>query len=136
LGTPALADDAADRDAVAGLMKATFDKPESPLAVDPISVEGDYAVAGWTQGEIGGRALLRRKHGNWALVLCSGESLKTAAALYQAGLPKEVADHLAVEIAAAETDSKRIAMFDSFEGTVMMDGEGNHPDAGHQHGHE
>lgn len=132
--SPVLADD--DHDAVAGLMKATFDKPETPLTVDPVSVEGDYAVAGWTQGAMGGRALLQRKHGKWTLVLCSGESLKTAAALHQVGLPAEVAGQLATEIAAAETDPKRIAMFDSFEGTVMMDAEDNHPEHGQHGGHE
>jgi len=114
-GVPVFADDTADREAVAGLMKVTFDKPETPLTVGPVSVEGDYAVAGWTQGDRGGRALLQRRHGKWTLILCSGESLKTAAALRQVGLPEEVTGQLATEIAAAETDPRRIAMFDSLK---------------------
>jgi hypothetical protein len=60
---------------------ATFDKPEAPLIVEPIVVQGDLAVAGWAQGEMGGRALLRRKGTAWQLALCSGDALKQAAAL-------------------------------------------------------
>ena len=79
-GSPALADEKPDQDAIVHLMKATFDKPDSPLAVDPVSVEADYAVAGWTQNGMGGRALLRKKEGEWRLVLCSGAPLKSAEA--------------------------------------------------------
>jgi len=31
------------------VMMKQFDKPEAPLTVLPISVEGDYAVAGWNR---------------------------------------------------------------------------------------
>lgn len=131
-GSPALADEKPDQDAIVHLMKATFDKPDSPLAVDPVSVEADYAVAGWTQNGMGGRALLRKKEGEWRLVLCSGASLKSAEALLKIGLPTEIADSLAGEVAAAEAplDPQRIARLDSFDGTVVMDEEGNGP-AGH-----
>ena len=40
-----------------------FGKPNETLSVEPIMVSGDHAVADWTQGEMGGRALLRRPVG-------------------------------------------------------------------------
>lgn len=40
------------------VMKQLFEKPDAPLSVVPISVDGDYAVAGWIQGGRGGRAFL------------------------------------------------------------------------------
>lgn len=43
-------------------MMATFDRRESPLIVAPVTVREDIPVAGWAQGEMVGRALLRR-HG-------------------------------------------------------------------------
>ena len=43
--------------------------------VDPVVVEGDHAIAGWVQGDMGGRAHLRRKGHDWQLVLCSGDPL-------------------------------------------------------------
>lgn len=134
-GSPALADQKADQDAIVHLMKATFDKPDAPLAVDPVSVEADYAVAGWTQNSMGGRALLRKKEGAWKLILCSGASLKSADALRQIGLPSEIADSLAGDVAAAEAsrDPQRIARLDSFDGTVVMDEEGNGPGGHDKH---
>lgn len=43
------------------VMKSMFDKPEAPLKVAPITVHGKFAVAGWIQGDQGGRAFLKRK---------------------------------------------------------------------------
>ena len=49
-----------DEQAVEHAMKALFDKPQSPLKVAAVSVEGDYALAGWIQDQRGGRALLKK----------------------------------------------------------------------------
>lgn len=57
----AMAED--DAGAIRHVMMATFDKPEAPLTVDPVTVRGDLTVAGWAQGDMGGRALLRREEG-------------------------------------------------------------------------
>ncbi len=35
-----------DAQAIEHSMKKLFDKPDAPLAVAPVSIEGDYAVAG------------------------------------------------------------------------------------------
>lgn len=129
LAAPAYADD--DAGAIRHLMMATFDKPESPLTVEPVTVYEDVAVAGWSQGEMGGRALLRKKEDKWVLTLCSGDALKEAKSLQHFGLNAEEAEAMAQAVVEAETklDPALVAKFATFDGVVMMDGQGNHPPA-------
>jgi hypothetical protein len=119
----------ADEDAVAHLLHATFDKPDSRLVVDPVVVSGQHAIAGWTQGDMGGRALLRSKGGHWALVLCAGDGLKAAAALQQAGIGSAEAQSLTSKLADAERalPPARLALLAKFEGIVLMGPSGAHP---------
>ncbi|MEW9806365.1 copper uptake system-associated protein [Mesorhizobium marinum] len=128
---PALAEDAVDATAIRHLMMATFDKPEAPLTVGPITVAGDVAVAGWAQGETGGRALLRRKDAAWALALCSGDALREAKALRHFGLTPAEAEAMARAVVEAEArlDPALVARFSAFDGVVMMDEQGHHPPA-------
>jgi hypothetical protein len=128
-----------DAGAIRHLMMATFDKPEAQLTVEPVTVHGDLAVAGWAQGEMGGRALLRRKHEGWALTLCSGDALKQASSLRQFGLSEAEAEAMASAVVEAESkiDPALVARFATFDGVVMMDAEGHHPPAhgqGDDHG--
>ncbi len=128
LALPAAADDTADAGAVRHLLMAAFDKPEAPLTVEPVIVYQDVAVAGWSQGDMGGRALLRKKDGAWVLTLCSGDALRQAAGLKTFGLSAETADAIAAEVVAAETklDPAMVAKFSTFDGVVMMDGSSQH----------
>ena len=114
---------------IKALMAAQFDQPEQRLMVDPVVIEGDHAIAGWVQGDMGGQALLRRKGQDWQLVLCSGDQIKAADALAQIGLLKPVATLLAKRLAEAESKLPQatLAMFSKFDGIVMMDAAGNHP---------
>jgi hypothetical protein len=118
-----------DEDAVRHLLHTTFDKPESRLVVDPIAVAGEHSVAGWTQGDMGGRALLRRKGHEWQLVLCSGDQLKSAETLAKVGLSADAAKTLSAQLAEAESklSPARLALFSKFDGIVMMDAAGHHP---------
>ncbi len=130
-----------DTAAIQHLMMATFDRPDAPLMVEPVTVSGDIAVAGWAQGDMGGRALLRRKDGAWVLTLCSGDALKEAAALERFGLSPAEAEAMAAAVVAAEAemDPAIVAKFASFDGVVMMGEDGNHPPAeghGHEGGHD
>ncbi len=43
-----------DQQSVRQVMKAQFDRPESPLSVPTVSIEGRYAIASWTQDGRGG----------------------------------------------------------------------------------
>lgn len=118
-----------DEDAVRHLLHSTFDKPDTRLVVEPVVVDGDHAIAGWTQGDMGGRALLRHKGHSWQIVLCSGDQLKSADTLVQVGLPTAAARTLAGQLAQAEaaTDPKRLASFSRFDGIVMIGADGHHP---------
>ncbi|WP_315763457.1 copper uptake system-associated protein [Bradyrhizobium sp. SZCCHNS2005] len=114
----------ADQDAVRDVLMAAFDKPEARLVVDPVVVSGAHAIADWTQGATGGRALLRRGAKGWSLVLCAGDGIKDSAALKLAGVPAPEAAELvaALIISEQELPRDRLALLSSFEGVVSMDG--------------
>jgi hypothetical protein len=115
--TATRADDAGD---IRALMMAAFDRPEVRLSVDPVTVQGDLAIAGWVQGDMGGLALLRREQGGWELSLCAGDALRDPSALQQLGLSPTEARTLAAAVAASEADvdPARLATFARFEGIV------------------
>jgi len=107
---------------IKALMKAQFEKPNAPLTVDPIAVEGAFAVADWTQGSAGGRALLQKGAKGWLLVLCGGESLRTVQGLMRLGVPDDQAAAIAKELAREEksVSAGRLAAMARFSGEVRM----------------
>ncbi|PDS31582.1 copper uptake system-associated protein [Rhizobium phaseoli] len=124
-----------DEQAIPAGLKTMFETPDKPLTVMPVVVEGDWAIAGWQQDGRGGRALLKKGQAGWSVHLCSGDSLRDAAALEKIGLSKDAATGLAAKLKQAETglDPRVLALFATFEGTVVMDAAAN--DVGHS-GHE
>jgi hypothetical protein len=132
LASPALAQ-TVDEAAISKLLHTTFDRPEAALTIAPVVVAGNHAIAGWTQGDMGGRALLRKKGQSWNLILCAGDGIKSREALAKIGIPIEDATALERELAAAEgkLPAQQVAMFSRFEGMLMMDGSGNHPPVDH-----
>lgn len=127
---------AADTAAIRQRLMAEFDKQDARLAV-PVVVNGpSHGLAGWLQGERGGRALLRREHGQWRIVVCGGDALKEARVLREAGVPDAEARSLARDLAAAEArlSPAQRTQLASFTGTVRMDAQGQHP-AGSAPGH-
>jgi hypothetical protein len=123
---------ASDPEAIRLVMMKTWDKPDARLVVDPIVVSGDHAIAGWSQGDMGGRALLRRKGHAWDVVLCAGDDLKKTDVLTKVGLPAAAAKTLSAHLVAAEAKvaPDRLALFSKFEGLVMVTDDGGH------HGHQ
>ncbi len=109
-----------DPEAIAAIMKAQFETPESPLTVDPISVEGDHALASWAQDGKGGRALLERRDGQWVIVLCGGADLRMPEFLGKNGV--SAADTLSAMFNAAEDalGEDKVKLYSSFEGVVMI----------------
>ncbi|MEY4761976.1 MAG: hypothetical protein RLZZ200_1832 [Pseudomonadota bacterium] len=106
-----------DEQAVSAQLKQQFEKPEAPLTVASVAVEGHYAVAGWMQGKQGGRALLTREQGSWALVACGGDGLVSASFLEQAGMAPAAATRFSARIRAVEskltpTERKQLSSFD------------------------
>lgn len=104
-------------------LKSIFETPDKPLTVAPVVVEGDWAIAGWTQDARGGRALLKKKDNGWSIHLCSGDGLKDPNALKTMGLPDADATSIAGKLSEAEKDvaPETLALFASFEGTVMVE---------------
>ena len=127
--TAAAADDAAE---IAHVIKHTWEKPDAIIQVAPISIDGGYAVAGWIEGERGGRALLK-KGDAWRVVLCSGDGIRSAEGLRGAGVPDAVAVSLSAKVAAAEAlkPAADIAKFSLFEGSVPVTDDGH--EAHHHH---
>lgn len=116
------------QDAVVHSMKAIWDRPDAPLRVAPVVIEGDFAVAGWIQGAKGGRALLRQAHGTWSVHLCGGDGLTRADALRGTGMAAPAADRLTKALAAAEAklpapDRQKLSLFGA---TVRVEAGGNH----------
>lgn len=106
-------------------MKAIFETADKPLSVEPVVVQGDWAIGGWTQDGRGGRALLKKKDTGWSVHLCSGDGLKQVQGLRMMGLSEGDATTIAARLAEAEKTiaPEKLALFASFEGTVMVEGD-------------
>ena len=100
--------------------EAHFGSPLAPIDVGPIVVSGDHAVADWTQGDFGGRALFERGSYGWMLLLCSGDSIRRAENLRRAGVPDFNAGWIAEHLAEAESGlpRERLARMKRFVGTA------------------
>lgn len=116
----------ADVAAIVAQMKSHWDRPDAPLDAGPVVVADSYAVADWTQGNAGGRALLAREGKGWAVAFCSGDVLRTAAGLKGAGVPEDEAHRLERELAEAEllVAPERLAAMARFNGMIEMGDDG------------
>jgi hypothetical protein len=122
--------------AIAHVMKAQFDRPDAPLKVVSVTVDGDHAMAGWIQQDKGGRALLKAQGGKWTIHVCGGDGLLQASALEMAGIAAPAAKRLIQKVVAAEKrlpadQLKKLALF---EGMVKIEG-GSHHGHGAAHRH-
>jgi periplasmic copper chaperone A len=118
-----------DAEQISQVMMAQFDKPSDRLSVEPVVIQSDFAVAGWIQSGRGGRALLRKEHGHWSIVVCGGDGLKSATALAQTGMSKVAAEGLskALAVAEAKLNPDMLKKFAMFDGIVKVDaGHGAH----------
>ena len=122
-----------DKSDIEHLLKGMFETADSPLAVEPITIAGDWAVAGWAQDDRGGRGLLRKDSNGWYVHMCGGEGFRSAENLAKIGVPHHDAMSMAAEIQVAEAElgSDRIALFDSFDGVVEIGRNGSHDHSGH-----
>jgi len=100
--------------------EAHFGSALAAIEVGPVIVSGDHAVADWTQGGFGGRALFERHGGGWMLLLCSGDSIRRAGNLRRAGVPEFNATRIADRLATAEAalPPERLARMKRFVGTA------------------
>lgn len=122
-----------DEQAVSAALKKQFDKPDAPLEVSPVTVEGDHALAGWIQGQQGGRALLKRHGPSWEVVVCGGDDLQRASLLTDAGVNAAAAQRLTRAAAAAEArlPASQRQQFSLFKQTIRLQPGQAHGPASH-----
>ncbi|MCX5566788.1 copper uptake system-associated protein [Alcaligenes phenolicus] len=118
-----------EADRISHAMKAIWDSPEAPLVVEPIVIEGDYALAGRTQLTRGGRALLKSRHGEWSVHMCGGDGLNDVETLTMAGMSAEAAERLVKNTSEAEAKlpAEVTAKFSTFGDNMVVD-HNHHPD--------
>lgn len=120
------------RQAICVEVKAASEPADNPLTVEPVVIEGNWAIAGGVQ-ERGGRALLQRNASESNVHPSSGDRLKQGQALRMMGLSENDASSIAAKLAVAEKNiaPEKLALFASFGGTVVV--EGDEANAGQQH---
>lgn len=110
-----------DKGRIAQATEAHFGSARFPIELGPVVISGDHAIADWTQGDFGGRALFERGTYGWMLVLCSGDSIRRAENLKRAGVPDFNAGWIADRLAKAEAElpSENLARMKRFVGTAQ-----------------
>lgn len=118
------------------VMKAQFDRPDAPLKVHPVVVDGHHAVAGWMQANKGGRALLVKEKDKWTITVCGGDGLRDAKVLAQTGMGEAAAQSLAAKVQAAEAklSKSQLKQLALFQGELKIEPKTTHGD-GHGQGH-
>lgn len=111
-----------DRRAIRAALVETWTRPYAPLKVEPIVLEGPYAIADWFQGPYAGRVLLEKRQGRWHMRLCSGDGLKDVEFLKQAGVDAASARRLSdgLQIAEAKLPAVDREKLARFRGTVQL----------------
>lgn len=105
-----------DEAQIQAVIGKTYDKPNNKVNTTPISVADDFAVADWTQGKRGGRALMKRIDGNWEILACGNDGLKDTKSLVKAGMSEKTASAIVKKLSDLEKleDPKRLAKFNLF----------------------
>ena len=112
--------DEVSQEKIKELISKTFDQPKNPVKTNPIVIEGKVAIADWTQGQKGGRALLKRKHHDWEIIACGGAGLLEPSAISGMGISQKIAQNITSKIkdAEAKLSPQQVKQFDSFEGVL------------------
>lgn len=105
-----------------------YDREGNKVHTHPVVVEKNFAVADWTQGKTGGRALLKKSSNQWAITLCAGDGLKDIDFLNQAGVPRDQAFALVKKLEKAERGitAERIKQFSLFSAAVQPSDASSH----------
>lgn len=127
------ADDGSAQHQIREVISTAYDKPDHKVETSPIAVADDYAVADWTQGNRGGRALLRRIDGKWTISACGADELKKVSTLTDAGIPAKTATSIVDQLTTAEQAVsperlKRFSLFGTMNDPVMAEHHQHHKD--------
>lgn len=127
---------ASTEDDVASAISKIYDKPNQKVMTSPVAVVDKFAIADWTQGNRGGRALMKNINGQWAIAACGADGLKDLKNLKDAGIPPKTAEALLSQLTQLEksVDPQRLKMFSLFgtKDDPKNKEEGHH----HEHHHE
>ncbi len=120
-------------DKITKLLMDMFNQPNNPLKINPIVVENDYAIAGWSQGDKGGRALLTNTNNKWTIQLCAGDALKDAKFLKDSGVDSKIIPTILKKLATAEAklDAVTLKRFSEFKEIVYINAGQSHQAHGH-----
>lgn len=105
--------------AAAAALQAALGATDAPLTVDAFVVQGDSAVASWTQGDAAGRALLARHGDHWQVTLLAGADLRLAAFLAAQGVPDAAALSQMFIQAEDKLGSAAIDRYSRFQGVLV-----------------
>lgn len=124
-------------DKIAKLLMDMFNQPNNPLKINPIVVENNYAIAGWSQGDKGGRALLTNDNNKWTIQLCAGDALKDAKFLKESGVDEKIISTILKKLSVAEAklDANTLKRFSEFKDIVYINAGHSHQVHGHGKGH-
>jgi hypothetical protein len=75
---------------------------QDAVVVDPIVLRNDYAVADLVRGDIGARAVMQKRKGEWQVLVLAGQEARDAAYLVKAGVPQVEARALANLLVTSE----------------------------------
>ena len=114
--------EAESQEKIKALISKTLDQPNLKVQTTPIVIEGKVAIADWTQGQKGGRALLRRKHADWEIIACGGAGFKDPSVIAASGISKRIANNITEKLKTAEAKlpPQKVKQLDSFDGVVTM----------------
>ena len=125
---------ASSEEDVAKVISKIYDKPNQKVLTSSVAVVDKFAIADWTQGNRGGRALMKNINGQWAITACGADGIKELKNLKDAGIPIKTAEALIIKLNQLEKaeDPKRLKMFSLF-GT--KDDPKNKEESHHNHEH-
>ena len=114
-----------DLEQIHGYMRKTWHSSEHPLRLGSTHIAGDFAVADWWHQGKGGRAVFKRSHQQWQLILCGGAGILQSALWQHLGLTTSAADEFVLAISTAEQSLSAAdkALLDAFGVTVTMQAE-------------
>lgn len=104
-----------EKAAIVQTLQSKYGSKDS-IAVDPIVLRNEFAVADVVQGDIGGRAVMQKRKGQWQVLVLTGQDARDAAYLAKIGVPEVEARALVNMLVTSERQvpEERLVKLDRF----------------------
>lgn len=111
-----------DEAQIRDLMTAQFAAADEPVTVEPVTIRGDEALAGWSRDTAGGRAYLHKGRDGWSIVAYAGKEMFHSSLYQRYGMTPEAAIDLikAEAMAEAALGHTTTVQLDRSEGIVEV----------------